>query len=126
MENKIERYLIDLMFNYREIDKDIWLLEDEEHGLVNVAVSRVENIVIVRVVVMEVPNTKEQPEFFRKLLELNARDLEHGAYGIEKDEVVLIDTLEYDTMDLEDFRATLDAFSLALTQHYPILSGYRK
>ncbi|MDR0657008.1 MAG: YbjN domain-containing protein [Treponema sp.] len=126
MENKIERYLIDLMFNYREIGKDIWLLEDEEHSLVNVAVSRVENIVIVRVVVMEVPNTKEQPEFFRKLLELNARDLQHGAYGVEEDEVVLIDTLEYDTMDLEEFRATLDAFSLALTQHYPILSGYRK
>ncbi|MDR1175868.1 MAG: YbjN domain-containing protein [Treponema sp.] len=126
MENKIEQYLIDLMFSYREIDKGIWLLEDEEHSLVNVAVSRVENIVIVRVVVMEVPNTKEQPELFRKLLELNARDLQHGAYGIEEDEVVLIDTLEYDTMDLEEFRATLDAFSLALTQHYPILSGYRK
>ncbi|MDR1046782.1 MAG: YbjN domain-containing protein [Treponema sp.] len=126
MENKIEQYLIDLMFSYREIDKGIWLLEDEDHSLVNVAISRVENIVIVRVVVMEVPNTKEQPEFFRKLLELNARDLQHGAYGIEEGEVVLIDTLEYDTMDLEEFRATLDAFSLALTQHYPILSGYRK
>ncbi|MDR2304210.1 MAG: YbjN domain-containing protein [Treponema sp.] len=126
MGNKIERYLIDFMFNYREIDKDIWLLEDEEHSLVNVAISRVEDIVIVRVVVMEVPNTKEQLEFFRKLLELNARDLQHGAYGIEEDNVVLIDTLEYGTMDLEEFRATLDAFSLALTQHYPILSGYRK
>jgi hypothetical protein len=126
MENKIEQYLIDLMFSYREIDKDVWLLEDEERGLVNVAVSRVENIVIVQVVVMEVPNTKEQLEFFRKLLELNARDLQHGAYGIEEDKVVLVDTLEYDTMDLEEFRATLDAFSLALTQHYPILSGYRK
>jgi hypothetical protein len=126
MGNKIEQYLIDLMFNYREIDKDIWLLEDEEHGLVNVAVSRVENIVIVQVVVMEIPNPKEQLEFFRKLLELNARDLQHGAYGIEEDKVVLMDTLEYDTMDLEEFRATLEAFSLALTQHYPILSGYRK
>ncbi|MDR1446053.1 MAG: YbjN domain-containing protein [Treponema sp.] len=126
MENKIERYLIDLMFDYRELDKDIWLLEDEEHDLVNVVISRVENIVIIRVIVMEVPNTKEQPEFFRKLLELNARDLQHGAYGIEEDEVVLIDTLEYDTMDMEEFRATLDAFSLALAQHYPILSGYRK
>ena len=48
-----------------------------------------------------------------------------GAYAVEDDKIVLIDTLEYETMDYIEFRANLDAFSLAVTQHYPVLSGYR-
>jgi hypothetical protein len=49
----------------------------------------------------------------------------HGAYALENDKIVLIDTLEYDTMDYTEFRASLDAFGLALIQHYPILAQYR-
>jgi hypothetical protein len=123
-ENKIEQYLIDLMYTYREVEKNLWLLEDSEHSLEGVAVVYSEPLVIVRVQVMDAPKEKRE-EFFTKLLELNARDLIHGAYGLEGDKVVLIDTLEYDTLDYSEFRATLDAFSLALTQHYPILSVYR-
>jgi hypothetical protein len=73
---------------------------------------------------MNAPKEKRE-EFFTKLLELNAKDLTHGAYGLEGNKVILVDTLEYDTLDYSEFRATLDAFSLALTQHYPILSVYR-
>jgi hypothetical protein len=125
MENKIEQYLIDLMFSYREVGENLWLLEDEEHGLVNVAVTRVDNIVIVRVVVMDNPGEDKRLEFYTKLLEINATDLQHGAYGLEDNKIVLIDTLEYDHLDLEEFRATLDSVSLALAQHYPVLSSYR-
>jgi hypothetical protein len=82
-------------------------------------------LVIVRASVMLVPIEKRL-EFFTKLLELNASDMLHGAYALEGDEIVLVDTLEYKTMDFEDFQAALDAVGLALTQHYPILSGFRK
>jgi len=49
-----------------------------------------------------------------------------GAYGLEGEKVVIIDTMEYETLDYVEFRATLDAISLSLTQHYPILSVYRE
>jgi hypothetical protein len=124
-ENKIEQYLIDLMYTYREVEPNFWLLEDPEHNLEGVAVAFSDPLVIVRVQVMDIPKAKRE-EFFTKLLELNAGDLVHGAYGIEGKKVVLIDTLEYETLDYTEFRATLDAFSLALTQHYPILSVYRE
>jgi hypothetical protein len=124
-ENKIEQYLINLMFTYREVSRNLWYLDDAEHGLQGVAVMLAEPLVVFRAVVMDVP-AENRLELFTKLLELNANDVVHGAYALEKDTIVLIDTLEYDTMDYEDFRATLDAFSLALTQHYPILSSYRK
>jgi hypothetical protein len=125
MENRIERYLIDMKYTYRQIEQNLWLIDDEEHGLCDVAVAVADPLVIVRVVVMDAP--KENPlEFYTKLLELNARELVHGAYALEDGRIVLIDTLEYDTMDYREFRATLDAFSLALSQHYPILSKYRQ
>jgi hypothetical protein len=81
-------------------------------------------LVIIRVQVMDAPE-KDKLDFFAKLLELNACEMIHGAYGLEGDKVVLIDTLEYETLDYDEFRATLDAISLALAQHYPILSVYR-
>ncbi|MDR2419671.1 MAG: YbjN domain-containing protein [Treponema sp.] len=124
MENKVEQYLIDLMLSYREVEKNFWFIDDAEHGLEGIAVLYAEPLVIVRALVMEAP-TEKRLEFLTKLLELNASDVVHGAYALEGEQVVLIDTLEYDTMDYLEFRATLDAFSLALSQHYPILSSYR-
>jgi hypothetical protein len=49
----------------------------------------------------------------------------HGAYAIEDQSVILIDTLELPTMDLEELQASLDATGLALAQHYASLSKFR-
>ena len=122
--NKIEEYLIDLMYSYREVEPNFWLLEDAEHGLDGVAVIFADPLVIIRVQVMDAPQEKRL-EFFTKLLELNASDLFHGAYGLDKEKIVLIDTLEYDSLSYTEFRASLDALGLALAQHYPVLSAYR-
>ena len=65
-------------------------------------------------------------ELYTKLLELNSSDVIHGAYALDNKKIILLDTLNYDTMDYEDFRAILDSFSLALTEHYPILSKFRE
>jgi hypothetical protein len=122
--NKIEQYLIDLMFSYQEIGNNVWLVDDEEHDITGVAVALNEPLVVLRMEVMDVPG-ENRLELFTKLLELNASDLVHGAYALENDKIVLIDTLEYDTMDYTEFRASLDAFGLALIQHYQILAKYR-
>ena len=124
-ENKIEQYLIDLKYSYQEVKPNLWLLDDTEHDLEGMAVMYADPLVIIRVQVMNAPRQKRE-EFFVKLLELNASDMIHGAYGLEGDKVVIIDTLEYASLDYSEFRATLDAISLALTQHYPILSVYRE
>ena len=124
-ENKIEQYLIDLKYSYQEIRPNLWLLDDTEHNLEGMLVMYAEPLVIIRVQVMNAPK-QNQLEFFTKLLELNAGDMIHGAYGLEGEKVVIIDTLEYETLDYSEFQAVLDAISLVLTQHYPILSGYRE
>jgi len=124
-ENKIEQYLIDLKYNYQEVKQNFWLLEDTDHDLEGIAILYSDPLVIIRVQVMNIPQQNKQ-DFFAKLLELNASEMIHGAYGLEGDKVVIIDTLEYESMDYSRFQAALDAISLALTQHFPILSVYRE
>ena len=124
-QSKVENYLINLGITFEQIDTTSWVINDEEKGLEQVAVISAEPLVVIRVNVMDVPDTSRE-EFFLALLELNAADLIHGAYAIENGEVLLVDTLEYGTMDLEEFQASLDAIGLALAQHYEKLSAYRK
>ena len=122
--SKIEQYLIDLKYNYKEVKPNFWLLDDEKHGLGGLAVIHADPIVIVRVQLMDTPILNRE-HFFAKLLELNATDMIRGAYGLEGEKVVITDTLVYETLDYAEFRASLDAISLALAQHFPILSVYR-
>jgi hypothetical protein len=124
-ESKIEQYLIDLMITYQQVDKNLWLLDDDDHFLKGVAVMQAEPLVIIRAEVMDIPKNNLL-ELYTKLLELNAADVIHGAYAIDKNKIVLLDTLQYETICNEDFRATLDSFSMALTDHYPILSKFRE
>jgi hypothetical protein len=124
-KNKIEQYLIDSMYTYREMGQSIWLLDDPEHSLEGIAIMHDEPLVIFRAAVMDVPRQKRE-ELFTKLLELNASEVVHGAYALENGKIVLLNSLDYETLDYGEFRSTLDAFSLALIQHYPILSQYRE
>jgi len=124
-ESKIEEYLIDLKYNYQELKPNLWLIDDSDHGLEGIVVTYVDPLVVFQVEVMSAPGDKRE-EFFKKLLELNASDMINCAYGLEGDKVVITGSLEYDTLDYYEFRATVDAISLALTQHYPILSVYRE
>jgi len=123
--SKIEQYLIDLMLTNQQVDANLWLLDDEEHSLQGVVIMQADPLVIIRAEIMDVPK-QNLLELYTKLLELNATDVIHGAYAIDNGKVILIDSMLYDTMDYVEFRATLDSFSLALTQHYPILSKYRE
>ena len=124
-QSKVESFLINLDITFEQIEGSGWVVNDEEKGLESVAIIAAEPLVVFRVNVMDVPDDNRE-EFYKTLLELNAAELVHGAYAIENDEVLLVDSLEYGTMDIEEFQASLDAIGLALAQHYEILSSYRK
>jgi hypothetical protein len=112
------------MLTYQQIDPNLWLLDDEDHSLQGVAIMQADPLVIIRAEIMDVPSGNLL-ELYTTLLELNANDIIHGAYAIDNKKIVLIYSMEYETADYEEFRAALDSFSLALTQHYQVLSRYR-
>jgi hypothetical protein len=58
---------------------------------------------------------------FRKLLELNATDLVHAAYGLSGADIVLLASLELGSLDLNELEATLADFDLALANHVGVL-----
>jgi hypothetical protein len=58
---------------------------------------------------------------FRKLLELNARQLVHASYGVEESHVVLSSALELENLDFNEIQATLDEIDLALAQQLSVL-----
>ena len=121
---KIENYLVTLGISYENIGEKTWLVNDEEKGLEQLVIMTADPVVIIRVKVMTIP-PKNREEFYKTLLQLNGTDMVHGSYGIDGEDIVLNDTLEYATMDLEEFQASLDAVGLAVAQHYKILSTYR-
>ncbi|MCK5023955.1 MAG: YbjN domain-containing protein [Candidatus Aenigmarchaeota archaeon] len=121
---KVEGYMINLDLTFQEIAENSWQINDEGKGLEKIIVIYEEPLVIIRVKVMKLPDTN-LVELYETLLKYNASDLIHGAYALEGDHVILIDSLESASMDLEEFQASLDAIGLALAQHYPILSKYR-
>jgi hypothetical protein len=51
------------------------------------------------------------------LLELNATDVVHGAYGIENGELVLSDYLGLETLDFPELQASMESIQLAASSH---------
>jgi hypothetical protein len=121
--SKVEEYLIDLGISYEEISPGAWLVEDESKSLPKMVVSQSDPIVMIRADVMPAPKTGRE-ELFSTLLHLNGSDFLHGAYALDGEEIVAIDTLEYENMDKSEFRASLEAMAFALGQHYPLLSKF--
>ncbi len=121
--NKVEDYLISLGVSYEEPQGGTWVVNDPGKGLSGIAISYADPVVIISARVMKAP-AKDREAFLAELLKLNYSGLLHGAYALDGDEVVLIDTLEYDTMDKEEFEASLDAIGFALSEHFPVLSRY--
>lgn len=122
-QEKLEGFFINLDIQYEEIGKGMWLISQEENGLKAVVVYAEDDLVTLRAKVMRVPES-EREAFYKELLELNA-EMVHGAYALEDKDVILIDTLELPTMDLEEFQASLDSTGLALAQHYGRLARFR-
>jgi hypothetical protein len=117
----LESFLIRTEMDNREIGESMWLVDpvvdaEEDHPAVVVSLSP--PLVIFRASIGMVPEGDHaRLELYQKLLELNASDLVHGAYGLEGDEVILVDALELQDLDYSEFLASLESLSLAVTSH---------
>lgn len=109
----------------RELQPGIWVVRTTAGA--EVVVHFAPPVVILRVTVMTLPvGAERQAELCRELLGYNARDLVHGAYGLEGDRVVLVDTLELENLDFTEFEASFDSLTLALATHLGALAPYRE
>jgi hypothetical protein len=115
----IEHYLIQMQQPFETIESNVWIIRDTA----NIVVTYEPTLVVFRAKVMEMPN-KNREEFFKLLLNLNATQMIHGAYGIEDGIIVLIDTLQNENLDFNEFQAAFDALTLAMSQDYQKLKSF--
>lgn len=113
----LESFLIRMDLDWEEVDDGMYLVQGRNSGLPMV-VHHADDLLLIRLKVMDMPeSTPSEANFYRALLELNATDVVHGAYGIEDGELILSDTLELETLDLHEIRASMESIELAATSH---------
>ena len=121
--DKIESLLISLSITYEKIDNQTWLIDDREKGIENILIVSEKPIVIIRAQVTGIP-ANNTGTLFEELLRLNQSDLMHGAYALDGNDIILINTLVMQTLDQEELQATLDSISLAIVEHYEKLTKF--
>ena len=115
----LESFLIRMDLEYDEVDEGMFLVQGRNSGL-PVVVHHADALLLIRMKVMDLPESMENESgFYRTLLELNATDVVHGAYGLENGELIISDTLELETLDFHELRASTESIELAATSHMP-------
>jgi len=126
----IESYLMRSNLSFQSIrehednddGEDIWLVRDSSSGE-NIIISLSGSLVLFRVKVLELDTVEDKLPLYAKLLELNASDMVHGSYGLSGDAVVLTAGMILETLDYNEFQGTVDDLTMALTNHYEMLSS---
>ena len=121
----LESYLVRLEQEHEEVEPGMWLVQTGTEDL-RLVVHHTPPLLLLRLKVMEIPTDEKRcADLYRRLLELNAVDLLHGAYGIEEGDVILTDSLELENLDFNEFQASVDSLQLAVASHLETLSPYR-
>lgn len=123
---QIESYMLQMELPYEELGEGIWVIYDSDNkDAPKLIVSFSEEVVHFRIKVMEIPkNQNVHCELFRKLLEFSATGLTHGAFAIENNSIVLLDSLQAENLDFNEFQASIEALFFGIMDAYDELSKY--
>jgi hypothetical protein len=120
----VQAYLERMELPYEEPREGTWVVSGMD-GVENLVVTLAGPVLVFRVKVMDIPRGQRE-ELFRTLLELNATEMMHGAYGIEGESIVIMDALQLENLDYNEFAATIDDISLAVASHHGRLAKFRE
>ncbi len=120
---QIEAYLIDTGVPFEEVKEGFWLIHNENDDVDNIVVVHTAPVITFRVKLMDAP-TEKRLELFEHLLKLNATSMVAGAYGLEDSAVVLVDSLQSENLDYNEFQASVDAITFAVREHYQELRTF--
>jgi hypothetical protein len=120
----VQAYLMKMELPSEEPRENTWMVSGLD-GLDNLIITLAGPVLVFRVKVMDIPSAQRE-ELFRTLLELNATEMMHGAYGIEGESVVIMDALQLENLDYNEFAATVDDITLAVASHHGRLAKFRE
>jgi len=112
---------------YSEVSDGIWNVRPAGALDFGVVVNYSPPVIVLRVKVMDLPAAgSNAPRSSIVCSSSTANDLLHGAYGLQKDEVVLTEALELDHLDFEEFLSAYESITLALASHIRELASFRE
>lgn len=120
----IQSYLMKMDLSYEEAREGTWVVGGLD-GVEKVVITLAGPVLVFRVKIMDVP-LHNREDLFRTLLELNATEMMHGAYGVEGDAVVISDALQIENLDYNEFAATVDDITLAVASHHGRLAKFQE
>jgi len=113
--------------SYSEVEPGLWIVRPPGALDLEMVIHYSPPVVLLRIKVMNVPHSDASAAALnRRLLQLNASDLVHGSYGIERESIVLTEALELAHLDYEEFLSSYEGMTLALTSHLRELVAYRE
>lgn len=118
--DKIEEYLIDIDMPFEQVEQGMWLIQDELDYIGNIVLFHTPPVVTFRVKLMEIVelSSDTKSELYELLLRLNANDMVAGAYGLEHNAVVIVDSLQSENLDFNEFQASIDSITMSIREHY--------
>ena len=113
--------------SHSEVEPGIWVMKPGGALDFDVIVHFSPPVVVISVKVMPLPPDRaREANLNRRLLELNASDLVHGAYGIEENNIVMAEALELSHLDFEEFQSAYESITVALASHLREIGTYRE
>jgi hypothetical protein len=113
--------------SHSELEPGLWIVKPGGALDFDIVVSYEPPVLVISVKVMNVPSDRKlEATLNRRLLELNASDLVHGAYGIEEDSIVMGEALELSYLGYEEFLAAYESITVALASHLREIGTYRE
>lgn len=116
---KVRGYLLELGYDIvrEDVEEELFVITDEENGLLNVIIDCEDPILIIEMLLAEV----KAPDVhtYQQLLQKN-RDIVHGAFALDSDGKRLLfrDTLQLENLDLNELEGSLNALSLLISEYY--------
>lgn len=116
--DKVKEYLMELSFSIIREDREtqVFVVESLQDGLQNVLIGIADPILIIEQYMFDL--TSNVGEVAQKLLIKN-RDIVHGAFVMDEDgkKVIFRDTLQVETLDLNELDGSLTSLSLLLSEY---------
>lgn len=119
----LESFLIRMDVEFEEVADGMYLVRSRTDHL-PIVVNHSPPLLIVRIKVMDLPSAAASGDrppslepLFRTLLELNAADVVHGAYGIEEGEIILSHTFQLESLDYPELQAAMESLQMSASGH---------
>jgi len=125
--DKVKDYLLELDYSIVKEDREneVFIIESLEDGIQNVLIGIADPILIIEQYLFDLKGNVGE---IAKQLLIKNRDIVHGAFVMDEEgtKVIFRDTLQVESLDLNELEGTLTSLSLLLSEYTDEIISFSK